>query len=132
MAQFEIGALWGEKNPVTMLMKASDALKVMDKCSHVLVTDPSLFLRLGLLEALEGQKDVGSLIPATEELRFGLMEGRCIDPSRFLFGTSLPPELVAKRMGMEAEALLLLSTAGPERLKAWLTVLKRIGETIWE
>ena len=131
MAQFAIGSLWGDKTPVTTLAKASDAFKVMGKYEHILVDDPSFFMRMGLLEVFEGQKEAGSLTVVADELRFGLMEGRCIDPSRLLFGTQLDHEKVALRLGMGAAATLTQSTSGDERLKAWLNILKIIGERIW-
>ena len=133
LGEFVGGMARADKGKEIKLEKASDTFDQIGKYSHILVFDPSLYLRLGLLDILEGRvKELPTGMPHVfEELRFGLMEGRCVEPGRLLFGTASEPLLLAQRFGLLSEATLLESTSLTERLKAQLNVLHFIGERIW-
>lgn len=122
-----------DKGNSVKLEKASDTFDQFGKYSHILVFEPLFYLRLGLMDILEGRvKEMPLGMPhVEEELRFGSMEGRCVDPGRLLFGTALEPLLLAQRFGLAAEATLLESTSLTERLTAQLNVLHFIGERLW-
>jgi hypothetical protein len=133
LGEFVGGMTQSDKGKAVTLEKASDTFDQFGKYEHIMVFDPSLYLRLGVMDVMEGRIKTmpAGLSIVLEELRFGLMEGRCVEPGRLLFGTASEPLLLAQRFGLSADATLLESTSLAERLKARLNVLHFIGERIW-
>lgn len=134
VAQFVEGRLYVSDTSKTVTIKhASELFGDLPRCSLILLPDPSLFLRLGMLELVCSELPVvtnaGNL--ASEEVRFGMTEGRCVDPGRLLFGRTTSMLMIARRLGMHDRAGFKEGAALDVRLMTQLDVLVKIGKGLW-
>jgi len=138
LARMEVcTAYFSDTSKTVNLTKASELFGDLPKYEHVLIQDPGLFMRVGLLELICNGGPAGSptavgTAEAAEEVRFGLSDGRCVDPGRLLFGRAVPTIVIAQRLGMEGNPGFKDPAVTPaQRVGAELDVLVRIGKGIW-
>jgi hypothetical protein len=134
VAQFVEGRLYVSDTSKTITIKhASEVFGDLPNCSAILLPDPSLFLRLGMLELVCSELPVaanaGQL--ASEEVRFGMTEGRCADPGRLLFGRATSMLTLARRLDMHERAGFKEGATLDARLMTQLDVLVKIGKGLW-
>lgn len=130
-SRFGQGMYWtSDAKETKAFTNAYEVFGALKDCNAALVDNPLLLLRLGLLEALgdDNLTHPDGLNEAMKDIRFGLTEGRCVDPGRLLFGKAMPLLLIARRLGLEPLAQRMESTAFSERLTAELELLRHIGE----
>lgn len=134
VAQFVEGQLFISATHKTVTIKhASELFVDLSRCTQILLPDPSLFLRLGMLELVcsEAPTVVNAGLLASEEVRFGMTEGRCVDPGRLLFGRTTPMLMIARRLGLHEHAGFKEGATLDARLRAQLEVLLKIGKGLW-